>query len=247
MKNIEKILDIKVNVSSFNEILNNIEQTINQDKKITITYLTPHLANYCYTHLDSKNIINQFDIVIPDGVGIVIASKLNKGHITKRMPLQDHLSALWDFLIAKNMLVYLLGAKPEIINKTVKALKENKAALNIAGFHHGYFDFKDNSIIEKINKVKPDMLFVGMGQPYQEIWIHEYKDLLKTNVIWACGSCFDIVSNSIRRAPEWILKNNMEWVYRLYKEPKRLWKRYLIGNPLFVFRILKNRLSQIFQ
>lgn len=239
MKNNEYILGVKVNVSRFEDILSKIEVNVRHNKKITIAYLTPHIANYCYEYPDFGVILNQFDIVYADGIGIVIASKLNGGCLQDRITLPDYIDNLCDFLVKSDMSVYLLGARDSVVNNAGRVLKEKHTLLNIVGNHNGFFTMEGN-VIEKINKAKPNLLLVGMGLPYQEEWIHRNKDLLNVNVIWACGGMFDIISGRLKRAPDWMLRNNMEWLYRLYREPKRLGKRYLIGNPLFMFRVLKS-------
>lgn len=240
IKTNERVLGIKIDIHNFEEILFKIEEAVSQNKKITITYLTPHIANYCYKYHDFRNILNHFDVVYADGIGIVIASRLNGGSLKKRITLPDYTDNLFHFLIKNGLSVYLLGTKSSTINDAVRILKENYPPLRIAGYHDGYSTWGDKYIIEKINRTKPNLLLVGMGLPLQEKWIYMNKDLLDVNVIWTCGGLFDIVSNRIKRAPDWMLRNNLEWVYRLYKEPKRLWKRYLIGNPLFMLRVFRN-------
>lgn len=240
MKSKEDILGIKINVSSFGGILAKIEHAVSENGKIVITYLTPHIANYCYRNTEFGDMLNQFDLIYADGIGIVIASRLNGGCLRERITLPDYINDLCDFLIKKNMSVYLLGARPSTIDDVARKLKEKHPSLDIAGYHDGYFGYENNNTIEKINKAGPNLLLVGMGLPYQEKWAHRNKDLLDVNAIWICGGLFDIVSNRIRRAPCWMLKNNLEWLYRLYREPRRLWKRYLLGIPVFICRILIN-------
>lgn len=236
----EYILGTKVNVSNFGEILSKIEAAVTKNKKITITYLTPHIANYCYRYPDFRNIINQFDIIYADGIGIVLASMLQNGCLRKRITLPDYIDKLCNFSIEKNISIYLLGSSLSVVNNTARVLKERHSLLDIAGYHAGFFLNEDTSIVEEINKIKPNVLLVGMGLPHQEKWIHKNKDILDVNVIWSCGGLFSWVSGKIRRAPSWMLKYNLEWVYRLFREPKRLWKRYLVGNPLFIFRVFRN-------
>ena len=120
--------------------------------------------------------------------------------------------------------------------------------LRIVGTHHGYFDRtlggeENNHVIQMINSAKPNVLIVGFGMPFQERWLLENWEHVDANIFLTGGACLDYMSGRVRRAPRWMLDNGLEWLYRLLLEPVRLWKRYLIGNPLFLYRIAKQRMG----
>jgi N-acetylglucosaminyldiphosphoundecaprenol N-acetyl-beta-D-mannosaminyltransferase len=143
--------------------------------------------------------------------------------------------------------MYFLGGKPGVAQKARQKLQARIPALTITGECQGYFDIgAEERIIEKINNAKPDILVVGMGTSKQEKWIYRNRHRLNVPLCWAVGAVFDFISVRIERAPYWMRKINLEWLYRLYREPKRLWKRYLLGNPIFIFRVLKFKLSPKF-
>ncbi len=127
-----------------------------------------------------------------------------------------------------------------------RRLKDKFKDLRIAGNHQGYFcrEGQDNDrVVDMINESSSQILLVGMGSPIQEEWMEENFSHLNTPIIWGMGAVLDYVSGEIPRAPRWMLNHSLEWVYRLLIEPKRLWKRYLNGNPLFFLRIIKHRIT----
>ena len=140
----------------------------------------------------------------------------------------------------KGYRIFLLGAEPGVSEKAARRLESIAPGIEICGQHHGFFTIEEtDSIIEIINKARPDMLLVAMGNPRQELWITENIDKLKVTVCIGVGALFDYLSGRVKRAPGWMLKAGMEWIFRFVIEPKRLWKRYIIGNPIFVFRVYR--------
>jgi len=140
--------------------------------------------------------------------------------------------------------VFFLGTKEVIIERAVARLQDLYSHLSVAGYHHGFFD-DDEAVVSIINHSYADILIIGMGMPLQERWILENHQQLDVQVILNAGSCFDFVAGSKRRCPRWMADHGMEWVFRLFQEPRRLWKRYLIGIPLFVFRVLRQRMGKV--
>jgi len=140
--------------------------------------------------------------------------------------------------------LYLLGGAPGIAQKAGLMLSEKYPGLEIAGAHHGFFEkdgMANNIILSKINDRSPDILLVGFGSPLQEGWIHDNFERIDATVVWAVGGLFDFVSGNVRRGPRLMVDHGLEWLFRLIVEPGRLWKRYLIGNSLFVGRVLRMR------
>jgi N-acetylglucosaminyldiphosphoundecaprenol N-acetyl-beta-D-mannosaminyltransferase len=114
--------------------------------------------------------------------------------------------------------------------------------LRIGGHHHGYFKQENGvDVITQINKANPQILFVGMGMPLQEKWIMDNAEFLPACVMFDVGACFDFVAGEKPRCPNWMADHGLEWLFRFLMEPRRLWKRYLIGNPLFLLRVMRDR------
>lgn len=138
--------------------------------------------------------------------------------------------------------IFLLGAKDSVVKKTVKAISDKYKNVNICGYHHGYFNENDwGKISEILFESDPDIVFVGITSPIKEYLVEFLQEKGHNCVFMGVGGSFDVISGEIKRAPKWIQKLNLEWLFRMVQEPKRLGKRYLKGNLEFIIRVLKNR------
>ena len=136
-----------------------------------------------------------------------------------------------------------MGGKPDVVQKAAVELEKRFPGLEISGFHHGFFNEREESgIIKEINFLKPNILMVGLGVPKQEKWVRRHLNELDVNLCWGVGAAFDWLSGQRKRAPRWMVSCGFEWAHRLYQEPKRLMRRYLIGNPVFIYHILKRKM-----
>jgi N-acetylglucosaminyldiphosphoundecaprenol N-acetyl-beta-D-mannosaminyltransferase len=125
--------------------------------------------------------------------------------------------------------------------ETARRLNRWYPRLEISGTHHGFFDIgsaHDDRVVEDINAHRPDIVLVGMGTPKQEQWVQRNAGRLETDVLWTVGALFDYVSGRVPRAPGWLADNGLEWIFRLAIEPQRMWRRYLLGNPVFISRVM---------
>jgi len=157
--------------------------------------------------------------------------------------LSDYINDLAAAAVEYNLSLFLLGGTPYVVELAAKQLKELHPGIRLSGYHHGYYsEQENNSVIDKINANPPDILLLGMGVPKQEEWTKENFEKLNAKIVWMGGGFLDILSGRIKRCPQWLSKIGFEWMFRFLQEPRRLWKRYFIGNPLFVLRILKARL-----
>jgi N-acetylglucosaminyldiphosphoundecaprenol N-acetyl-beta-D-mannosaminyltransferase len=137
--------------------------------------------------------------------------------------------------------IYLLGSEPPTAHEAAARLRRWYPRLNVVGAHHGYFDIgspHSERVIEDIVERRPQIVLVGMGTPKQELWADRYAEQLGGAVVWTVGALFDYVSGHTPRAPRWLADNGLEWIFRLAIEPRRMWRRYLIGNPVFLSRVL---------
>jgi len=179
-------------------------------------------------------------IIIPDGVGTVIASKLLKEPVHEKIAGID---VVREVLIKANLeekSIYLLGAKEEILKKCVENIKLEFPKLKVSGFHNGFFDLNNcDDIIEDIKICEPWAIFVAMGSPRQEIFIKKIIDKLNTHIFMGVGGVFDVFAGELKRAPRWMLSLGLEWLYRVVQEPFRL--KRLIVIPKFLLLVLKNR------
>lgn len=188
------------------------------------------------------DIFGQVELITPDGIGIIIASKL------LNQPLKERVSG-YDLIMnlinerekkAKTTTVYLLGAEKEVLKKAVKNLENNYTHLRIKGYHHGFYkEENEKSIVKEIHQCRPDLLLVAMGCPKQDFFIHKYKKVLNTKVAIGVGGTFDVISGKTKRAPLFIQKIGLEWFYRLLKNPTRIFRQFSLIS--FLVAIFKER------
>jgi N-acetylglucosaminyldiphosphoundecaprenol N-acetyl-beta-D-mannosaminyltransferase len=150
------------------------------------------------------------------------------------------------FAAAQGFSLYFLGGRPSVAREAARRLIESYPDLKIAGVRHGYFDHsagstQNEAVVAEINAAAPDILLVGLGMPLQERWLMENRERIGAGVVLTGGAVFDYVSGGLRRGPRLLTDNGFEWLARLFVEPRRLWRRYLVGNPLFLLRVLKQR------
>ncbi|MGI8170476.1 WecB/TagA/CpsF family glycosyltransferase [Enterococcus lactis] len=187
-----------------------------------------------------KKIIQDSDIINADGISVVRAIQFLKGIKIERVTGVDTMIELIKQAEKEQLSVYFLGAKPEVLEKMVDKLHTKYPLLKIAGYHHGYFK-SEKEVVEEIKNVSPDMLFVGITSPYKEFFIHEYKYVFKANLVMGVGGSFDVLSGVLKRAPEWLQKLGLEWLFRFFQEPKRLFKRYCIENIIFLKIVINEK------
>jgi len=186
-----------------------------------------------------KAIIEQADLSGADGMPVVWASKLFGKSIPGRVNGTDLMEALVLKAQQKNYRIFFLGARQEVVKKVVSMYKSFFPALQIAGYHHGYFSKEEErQVAQKIGDSNADILFVAFGTPKKEKFISAYKEIMRVPVIHGVGGSFDVVAGITKRAPLWMQKSGLEWFYRFLQEPRRMWKRYLVTNTLFIFYIL---------
>ena len=189
-----------------------------------------------------REILNDAQLVYADGMSIVWGAKLFGHHLPGRSTGADFLPWFCKIFTEKGIRIFLLGARPGVAALAGEKLKQDNPNLKIVGTHHGYFQEKEKeTVIKSINRTNPHILLIGFGAPYQEKWMENNFKLLDVPVVWGVGGSFDFISGRTKRGPQWLLDNGFEWLCRLCVEPKRLWRRYLIGNFLFVWHVLNWR------
>ncbi|MCB9150110.1 MAG: WecB/TagA/CpsF family glycosyltransferase [Caldilineaceae bacterium] len=243
-----KILGTQLSLYSSDELLQIIEQTIVNHEKRLILSGNIHSYNLAYTQPWLQQFINQADVVRLDGAGVRWGAHILGYQTPQRMTWADFAWQLSEFSELHNFSLFFLGGKPGVAERAGRQLKEHNPKLQIVGVKHGYFDkstnsTENNNTIRTINALSPNILIVGLGMPLQERWLKENWCHLDVNVALTGGAVFDYISGELQRGPKWMTDHNLEWLARLVIEPRRLWKRYILGNPAFFARILMERLS----
>ena len=208
--------------------------------KKTCYAVTPN-AEIAYEALYDETLralINGADLVLPDGAGVVLASKLLKTPLKQKVAGVDFADRLLGVLAETGKTLYLLGGKPGIAELAAEKMREKHPGLQICGTADGYFK-DEGPVIGKINAAKPDVLFVCVGAPKQEIFMHAHRDELDVRLMAGLGGSLDAFAGTVKRAPKWMIRCNLEWLYRLIKEPKRFGR--MLRLPKYLWAALTVR------
>ncbi len=190
-------------------------------------------------------IIKGCELVNADGQSIVWAARMLGHELPGRVAGIDLMHELLAAAAQRGLRVFLLGAKPEVLEEAARRLKLDNPGLMIAGTHHGWFDDSQNaSVVRAIHEAQPDMLFVAMSSPRKEYWLSENLRELHVPFAMGVGGALDVVAGVSRRAPRWMQRAGLEWAWRLLQEPRRLWRRYLVSNLRFAALVLRERLAR---
>lgn len=220
-----------------------VEEAIAQNTQIHHTVVNAGKLASIQTDEELRDSVNSADIVNADGQAVVWASKFLGNPLKERVAGIDLMANLIELAYQKGYKVYLLGAKEEVVSKLVNIYHEKYGSEVIAGYRNGYFSSEQEpKIVADIAKSDAHMLFVAMNSPKKENFLHRYKAQLSSiNFIMGVGGSFDVFAGKTKRAPVWMQKIGMEWFFRLIQEPKRMWKRYLVGNTKFILLVLREK------
>jgi len=239
------ILGARLNPVSVDDVHGYISDVVARNEKALVLNLNVHCVNLCQKHRWLKDFINQAQMVFCDGDGIRWAARLLGHRAPPKITYDRWIWQLAQFADQKGYSVFFLGGKPGIADAAADRIKTQFPGLQVVGTQHGYFQKEgaDNDrVIAVINRSKPDILILGFGMPIQEQWLRENWRAVDAHVFLTGGAVFDYVSGKAKRAPSWMIRFNLEWLFRLIQEPVRLCKRYVWGNPYFMFRVLQARL-----
>jgi len=191
-----------------------------------------------------KDILCQADLIIADGAGVVLASKILGSGLPERVTGVDLVKNTFLAASKGKIKFFLLGGQSGIAEIAGEKITDKYPGVEIVGYHNGYFKKEDEAtILEKINSSSADVLLVALGAPKQEIWIHEHKDRLKIRVCMGIGGTLDILACKVPLAPEFFRRNSLEWLYRLYREPWRF--KRMLDLPRFILLVLAKRFKQV--
>lgn len=240
-----KIYGINIDNTSLDKASETIEKYLNGDQVKTIFTPNTEIVMAAKKDNDLIDLINRADLVVPDGIGLVYASRIKKKPLYERVTGFDLSMRILEIANKNGHSIYLLGGKEGIARQAGLNIKKNYPNINISGYHNGYFKGSHNgnkdseeelNMIKDINSVKPNIIFVGLGFPKQEIWIDENKQRVKSRLIIGNGGVMDILSGNAKRAPEVFQKLGLEWLYRLINDPKRLRRQLVL--PRFIIEVI---------
>lgn len=233
------ILGIRVASLRQDEAISLLSQVIREKTFTKVSFLNAHNANIACSDTEFAAVLDDF-LVLADGIGVDIAARWLYG-----APFPDNLNGT-DFVPAllkasdRPLTVALLGAKRANAERAAERLSQIAPQHNILVVHDGFFTAQEEpEIVAAIRDLRPDILLVAMGVPRQELWIARNLGPEHCTLPIAVGALLDFLSGSVPRAPAWMRQFRLEWLFRLIIEPGRLWRRYIVGNPLFLFRVLR--------
>ncbi len=237
-----QILGITIDPLTMKETVDAVEQYVLKKNPLHLMGVNADKINQCYEDEKIKKIVNESGIINADGASVVLASKFLGAPVPERVAGIDLMQNLLELSNKKGYSVFFFGAKEEILQDMLKAFKQRYPNLNVVGYRNGYFSPEDEKKIqEDIKERKPDFVFVGITSPKKEYIIQSFMDNGINTVFMGVGGSFDVLSGHIKRAPLWMQKLNLEWLFRVVNEPKRLFKRYFVGNVTFIKRVLDEK------
>ena len=233
-----KFLDISIDIITKNKCFSEVEKFLqSEDYHYQISINIAKIVD-AQKNLKLKNIINNSDIINSDGKPVEISARIISGSKVDRMGGLDYIEGLARNF--KDNKYYFLGAEDHIIKKVVEHYKNNYS-MNIVGYRNGYFSSSElPDIINDINNSGAEILFIGMGTPDKEYLLDYFREKLNVKFAVGVGGAFDIIAGKTKRAPIFLQKISLEWAYRVYQEPGRLWKRYARTNIAFIWLLFKS-------
>lgn len=236
------ILNTLIDVIDTKETVSLVEQYVKKKEPLHLMGVNADKINEVNSNARMKQIVNSCGVINADGASVVLASKYLNKPLPERVAGVDLMIKLIALSEKKGYSVYLLGAKQGVVEKTSAVLKKNYPKLKIAGIHNGYFTEQEwQNISEELVEKKPDFVFVGITSPTKEYLIEYLQNKGNRCVFMGVGGSFDVISGKIPRAPKWMQRANLEWLFRVMQEPRRLFKRYFIGNWKFMILLFKEK------
>ncbi|MDD3458267.1 MAG: WecB/TagA/CpsF family glycosyltransferase [Weeksellaceae bacterium] len=226
------------------ETIERVRNAIESHMQIHHTVINANKVVLLQNDSELRRSVNSADLINIDGKGVLWAAKLLGKPVKERVTGIDLMMECLNLCQKKGYKAYFFGAKEEVVLKLINKISKDYGENIVAGYRNGYFSPEQEEIIvEDIRKSNPQMLFVAVPSPKKENFLYQNKNEFKNvNFIMGVGGSFDVIAGKVKRAPSWMQKFGLEWLYRLIQEPKKMWKRYLIGNFLFASLVIKHKL-----
>ena len=250
----EDILGYRVTTITLEACLNRILAWIEgaaagENQARYLACLNPHSIEIARRDPAFTTALHDADLAVPDGVGMLIASRILGGRIRRRITGSDIFWGLNDLLnVRGGRSVFFLGSTPEALARIIERMASDYSNIRVAGvysppFREAFSDEENAAMVEAINRTRPDVLWVGMTAPKQEKWVHEHRDQLEVRFIGPVGAVFDFFIGRVQRSHPLFQRMGLEWLPRLLQEPRRLWRRNFVSNPSFLLRVIRARLA----
>lgn len=234
------VLGVGIDPLDVDGLLDRVGALVGRGERGVVGYANVHVLNIAARDPGLRRFLGEADIVYADGNGVVLGARLLGESLPPRMTGADW---IWPFAAraaCDGWRVGWVGGEYGVAAEASRALIAREPALRVVFTGHGYPRADDDRLINAINDAGVDVLFVGMGTPHQERWVARHRERLAAPVVWCVGAAADFISGRVSRGPR-ALHERQEWLARLIVDPRRLWRRYLLGNPLFLARIAAQR------
>ncbi|WP_051080663.1 WecB/TagA/CpsF family glycosyltransferase [Pontibacter roseus] len=242
-----RLLRSFITTGSFDEFVEQVFWLTDNKESSYVCFANVHMLVEAYKDRGFNHLLNQADIASPDGGPLSKLMKLRYGQQQDRVPGMDLMPRLIEEAAARGKSVYFYGSTDDVLQAVVATAKAKHPDLKVAGYYSPPFrklsEDEDQAIVDQINASGADLVFVALGCPKQERWMADHKGRVKACML-GVGQAYMTYAGLEKRLPKWARDLSLEWTYRLYQEPKRLWKRYLVTNSLFVFLTLKDMLRK---
>jgi N-acetylglucosaminyldiphosphoundecaprenol N-acetyl-beta-D-mannosaminyltransferase len=236
------ILGVGVSAIAMQQAVDQIACWIEHGVRSYVVVCPVYTVMQCRERPDLRQIVNRAGMVTPDGMPLVFLSRWMGHKHVSRVYGPDLMLAFSERSAQRGYRQFYYGGAPGVADELAGVLADRFPGLQVAGTYSPPFrdvgEMEDEAVIEQINAASPDVIWVGLGSPKQDYWVARHRDLLAAPVLIAIGAAFDFHTGRVSQAPKWMQRSALEWLYRLLVEPKRLWKRYLVYNPLFILAML---------
>ena len=222
------------------EALDEIERLYQSDDPAFVAHTNAHTVNLAYDDPEFLGVLRRADLVLNDGKGVMLAARIHGRRFPRDLNGNYFSPLLLRRCAERGWSVFFLGAGPGVAARAADLLQQEISGLDVAGTHDGFFE-SDDVATAAIKDSGADVVLVGMGNPLQERWIDRCLARTGARIGVGVGAFFDFVTGEVPRAPQWMNRYGLEWVHRLAQEPRRMWRRYILGNPKFIWRNVRQR------
>jgi len=243
-----KLLGIPVDAIDSPQLLAEIDRLAEIKRPALVNNVNVHACNLACSDPEFLEILNQSEVVFCDGFGVKLGARLLGKKLGQRMTPPDWIDELFQLCVQRRYCVYFLGDTSEVVALFSRTVKTKHPGLRIVGQHDGFFapgEDHEIRVMNEINRLGPDIILTGMGMPRQEKWAWRAKGRLGKGVMIATGALFRWYTGVEKRAPRWMTQYGLEWLARLVCSPRTHFKRYVVGLPLFLLRILKQKVRGV--
>jgi exopolysaccharide biosynthesis WecB/TagA/CpsF family protein len=236
------MLGVEIASIDSDDALAEIEALRDRPEPQLVAYANAHTLNLAHRDPAYRRVLSSAGIVLPDGSGVALGARLSGARIRENLNGSDFNPRILELAAGKGWPVYFVGARPGVAQRAAELLRARFPGLDIVGVRDGYFaDSEGDKVAAEIREAGAEVVMAALGNPLQEMWLHGHLSAMQARLGVGVGAFFDFAAGAVPRAPRWMNRAGIEWVFRLAQEPRRLWRRYIVGNPTFLVRVATER------